>query len=229
MFNPITKMLMAKEYSFLRGNALLYAIGGICAIAVNLIPGQPASFVSSILIITVFMVFYCHIAMKSVITEKKEKNDLFLMTLPVSARQLFFSKMGVNWSLFVALWLLFIGAISIIVVTSDRIPSMVLSLYLLIFALLIPAYSIILSVGMVMVSEGWAILAVVICNVLSTVAINMMSNSSGVADAFDRGTFGEIGFVFPAWAMTFLISMCIITTLAVLWAVIAGFRRKEFF
>ena len=222
-------MLIYKEFSFLRFNAFLYSLAGLCAIAVNLIPGQPASFISSILIITVFMVFYCHIAIKSVITENKEKNDLFLMTLPVSPRQLFFSKMLVNGMFFLAVWLLFVGAISLVIVMNDRIPSMVLSLYLLIFILLIPAYSIILSVGMITVSEGWAILALVGCNVVSTVAINMMSNSSGVSEAFELGTFAEIGFIFPSWAMTFSLSMCTITILIISISVVVGFRRKYFF
>ena len=229
MLNYVNKTLLAKECRFLKINALLYSMAGLCAISVNFIPGQVASFISSVLVITVFMVFYSHISIKSVITEKKEKNDLFLMTLPVSTQQLFFSKMVVNWAFFLLLWLLFVGVISAVVMTSNRIPSMVLSSYILIFSLLIAGYSVVFSVGMIMVSEGWAIVALVLSNVVTTVVINLMSNNPEITGSFGLGTFSEIGFIFPSWTPIFMGSMCTIAFLMASITVIVGLRRKEFF
>lgn len=229
MFSSTTKALMAKEWQVLALYTLYYAGGGLLAISLNFIPGQKVSFASSVLLITVFIAFYCHSAMRATITEQKEKNHLFLMTLPVSARKIFFIKMLVNWALFTGVWLLFMAAIALIILFSDRIPSMALSSYLLIFSVFIPAYCIILGVGMITKSESWTILAFIICNISCTVAINLMSSNAEVQSAFSLGTFSEIGLYWPSWAPAIFMSVIGITLAGLLLTSAVGFFRKDFF
>lgn len=220
---------MAKEWQVLALYTLFYVGGGLLAISLNFIPGQKVSFVSSVLLITVFIVFYCHSAMRATITEQKEKNHLFLMTLPISARKIFFIKMLINWAIFTGVWLLFMATVSLIILFSDCIPSMVLSSYLLIFSIFIPAYCIIFGVGMITKSESLTILAFIICNISCTVAINLMSSNAEVQSAFSLGTFSEIGLYWPSWAPAIFMSVTGITIAGLLLTSAVGFFRKDFF
>lgn len=229
MFNSATKALAAKEWRLLALYTICYAAGGLLAISLNFIPGQKVAFGSSVLLITVFVSFYCHTAMKATITEQKEKNHLFLMTLPVSARQVFFVKVAMNWAIFTGIWLLFVTAVSLLIMFSDRIPSMALSSYLLIFSVFVPAYCIILAVGMITRSESWTILAFIVCNISCTLAINIMSSNSEVQSAFSLGTYGEIGLYWPSWASTIFAFVVAITFVGLLLTATVGYFRKDFF
>ena len=229
MHNRTARALFGKELSMLSPHIIGYALIGLLSISLNLIPGEAASFASSILTITAFMVFYCHFAMKSVVAEKKDKNDLFLMTLPVSARQLYFIKLGFNGLVFLIMWLLYVAAIALAVVTSDHMPSVLLSLYLLVFSVVIPAFCIILTVGMITGSEGWTIIALVISNVVSTIIFNVITNSADITSAFSSGTFKEIGFLWPEWSSLVFSVMGAVTAFVVSIVVIKGLRKKDFF
>lgn len=229
MFNPVLRAIFFKDLNFISLHVVVYALIGLISIVINLIPGQTASFMSSILTITAFMVFYCHLIMKSVVAEKKESNDLFLMTLPVSARQLYFFKLGFNVLIFTLMWLLYVAALAAVVMTSDHMPAVVLSIYLLVFSVVIPAFFFILTVSLITRSEGWTIIALVFSNVVSTITFNMVSSSDDITSAFSRGTFSEIGFVWPPWSIPFFGVMAGIAFVAITASVFKGLLKKYFF
>lgn len=229
MLNRTTRALYCKEFSMLSPHLIGYALIGLLSISLNLIPGETVSFASSILMITAFMVFYCHIAMKSIVAEKKDKNDLFLMTLPVSARQLYFIKLSFASLVFILMWLVYVGAVVLITVTSQHMPSVLLSLYFLVFSVVIPAFFIILTVGVITGSEGWTIIALVFTNVVSTIIFNVITNSADITGAYSEGTFSEIGFLWPEWAGLIFGVMGAATALAISVAIIKGVSKKDFF
>lgn len=226
MRSHLISALLWKDWQFISLQIIAYPLMGGLFIGVNLIPGEVASFIGSLLVITVFVAFYSHIAIKSVINERKEKNHLFLMTLPISLQLIFFTKMLANWIAFFAVWCFLLTLLVLIIVPSDRIPSAVMTLYILIFLLFIPAFSIILGVGLVSGSEGWTILAFVLCNTIVTVSINLMSSHSEVQTLFSMGTFSELGFVWPSWTTAYLMVVGVTTIAAFAVTIIAGSMQK---
>lgn len=225
----VISVLLWKDWRFISLQIIAYSLMGGIFIGVNLIPGETASFIGSLLVITAFVAFYSHIAIKSVINERKEKNHLFLMTLPISKPLLFFTKMLANWIAFFAVWCFLLALLALLIVLSDRIPSAVLTLYILVFLLFIPAFSTILGVGLVSGSEGLMILAFVLCNTLVTVSINLIASHSEVQALFSMGTFGELGFVWPSWTIAYLVVVGATTITVFTITVVAGSMKKEYF
>lgn len=227
MYSRVINALLWKDWRLISLQIVAYSAMGCLFIGINLIPGEAGSFIGSLLVITVFVAFYSHIAIKSVIRELKDKNHLFLMTLPISARLLFFTKMLSNWMAFFAVWCLLLVLVSVVMMPSGHIPSMVLTLYVLIFLLFIPAFSLILGVGLVSGSEGWTILIFVFCNTMVTVSINIISRHPEVQASFSMGTFGELGFVWPSWAMTYVIGVAVMTFSVLVITTAAGLVKKD--
>lgn len=221
--------LIWKDWRLISLQVMVYSVMGSLFVGINLIPGEAASFTGSLLVITVFVAFYSHIAIKSVINERKEKNHLFLMTLPLSARLLFFTKMLATWLVFFFVWCLFLAMVALVMIPSDHVPAIVLTLYALIFLLFIPAFAFILGVGLVSGSEGWTILAFVLCNTMVTVSINLLSREPEVQTLFSMGTVGELGLVLPSWTMAYVSGISLITISVLAITIAAGLMKKDYF
>lgn len=229
MSSAAFRALLFKDRHFILPMVLSYLGAGLCAITLNLIRGEAIIIVNSFFILTIFMSFYSHLAMKATLGEIRDRNYFFLVTLPLSSRFLFFSKLAVNWLAFLLLWSAFLVALAITILTSSHIPSMVFSLYVMIFALYPPVFSIILAVGMISRSEGGTILSFVLCNSISTALISLISNTEQVQSGFPKGTFYEIGWTWPSWAGSLALVSFAITLIASLATVTYGARRREFF
>ena len=77
----INSMLIAKEFSVLKKQVVCYGALSLLAIAIIAIPHKTAGLLGSILQCTVMIAFYCHITIKSVISEVKEKKLCFVARL----------------------------------------------------------------------------------------------------------------------------------------------------
>lgn len=215
MDSRILRALLYKDWSAGKKLLLVYFFGILFSASVNLIPGQSASFVASVLLITVFMTFYCHLALKLSMLERKDRNDLFLMTLPMSPRQYFIYKWLLGVFIFFTLWCCTLGLLGVYVISSDRIPSMLLSLYFLLFLMYIPSFLITLGVGLNIKNDGVVIFIMVMCNSLVTIATSIIGNLASVQQGFALGIFSQVGFVWPIWAKSYFSVMLVLSLFSI--------------
>jgi len=214
MRNSAFKAFVKKESLLLSHLITFYFIAGMLSITPNLVAKEAVYFISSIITITLFVAFYCHLAVAVTVFEIREKNNLFLMTLPWSARFLYLAKFAFNWLVFAVMWLAFIAAIASALLFSSGIPSMLFSLYVIIFSLFPAAFSVVLTVGLIARSEGITILTFVLCNVVTTIVSGLLSNHPEVVEGFPLGTFSEIGWIWPSWTGKVVMASLLVTAAA---------------
>lgn len=222
------KVIAFKTQFLLKKIVLGYLFAGLASIALNFIPSSTAIAVNSFFILTVFMMFYCHLGMKASVIEVKEKNWQFLMSLPISARFLYLSTLGINWAIFMAMWAIYLTLIATSILLSNHIPSVMLSLFVLIFMLYPVVFAFILSVSLIFQKEGATILSFMLANSIATALISLISNTHEIQQGFTQGTFADIGWLWPSWTPVFVL-LCLSFTLVTL-AVTAtiGWQRKHY-
>jgi len=226
-------LVMARAIAFktqllLKNIVLGYLLAGVACIALNFIPHNTAIIVNSFFILTVFMTFYCHLGIKAAVIEVKEHNWQFLMSLPLSARFLLLSTLGFNWAIFMGVWIIYLACIAGSIVWSQHIPSMVLSLYILIFMLYPIVFAFILSASLIFQKEAATIVSFVLGNSIATALISLISNNSEIQQGFAQGTFHEVGWLWPSWTVSYVSLCCLITLVILCITVIIGWRRKYF-
>ncbi|BCD97864.1 hypothetical protein [Marinagarivorans cellulosilyticus] len=127
------------------------------------------------------------------------------------------------------MWLLYVAVIAVVITVSNHMPAVVLSLYLMIFAIVVPAYCIILTVSIITGSEGWSIIVIVFSNVVSTVAFNFIASNPEITGAFNAGTFRQLGFIWPSWSESFFVVVGVITLIVITVSIVKGWGKEDFF
>ncbi len=228
MTSAATKAIIFKDFNYIKRLFFVYLGFGLAVLSLNAIANKTSIVVISFFILTIFTAFYCHLAMKTTIFELKDKQWHFLITLPLSSRFLFLSKFLFSWVVFLLMWSVYLAGLALTILPSSHIPSMVFSLYILIFSLYPAAYALILSTGLLMRTEGSVILALVFCNSLSTAIVGLMSNNAEVQNGFPKGTFLEIGWIWPSWAPTLVLVSLAITLTTFIATALVGWNRKHY-
>lgn len=86
--NSAIKSLFLKDIALIKKKIIWYLFLGLASIAAMAVPLKGFGFLGSILLVTAIVAFYCHLIFKTIIIERKGKNHLFLMTLPVKPSQI---------------------------------------------------------------------------------------------------------------------------------------------
>ena len=164
MNTMMVERLVWKDWHFNRGLITFYiAIGAVALVLVG-IATKVAFFSGSILFVTVLIGLGIHLAMATVVNERKLKNLPFVMSLPISILEYTTAKVVANLLIFLVPWIaLMVGSVAVI---SSRaaLPNGMIPFAVVVIGELLAAYCLILGVALVSESEGWTIAAVVVCN-----------------------------------------------------------------
>ena len=204
MFNNTVKQLFLKDLSRIRIQWLCYGLLGVASLIIMAIPLPFFGHAGSIFLMTVMIAYYCHIVVKLIVIERKEKNELFFMSLPVELKTLRQAKFFSCLAGFLLIWLPLAIATLLLVSSFQNWPAVSLAFYSMIFASFVPGFLVILSVALCQKSEGWTIFSLVLSNVSVTVATNAFPNTPNMKHGFSLGSVVEAGIVWPDGTSTIL-------------------------
>ena len=158
----MVKRLILKDWYFLRYPILGYLVGGALSLALVRFGGKGASFAGSILLLTILISVGIHLAMLTVVNERKEQTLSFVMSLPISAQEYTIAKILANVLIFlVPFGTLLVGALTLLWI--DDAGGMI-PFTTIILTEIFASYCLVLGVALVSESQNWTIGAIVVGN-----------------------------------------------------------------
>ena len=138
-------------------------LAGSVAIAVMPL-GAVSSYVGSVCLICVLVILNIVLVMTFIVQEKKDKVQIFMLSLPVSTTQYTAAKLLANATAFAGCWVALTIAVVAVIVAS-ALPNGTLPFLLAVLAYLLMYYCVLLAVGLASDSAGWHATVITIGNV----------------------------------------------------------------
>lgn len=156
----VIRLLVLKDWQLFQKQLAFYTLAGFVALCF-LGLGKPwAFYVGSLMLLIVLVSSACFSISTSLVVERKEQTLAFVMSLPVSPREFTLSKLIGNLLTFGVPFVVMLGG-TLALVLFTPLPDGLFVYALLIFAWLLFAYAVSLSVAMSVESEGWATFAMI--------------------------------------------------------------------
>lgn len=228
MLNITQRELVLKDFAHFKLPVLGCAFFAVVSVALFCIPSFSFLLLGMILFISIMIGFYCYLAMTAIVKERKDKHLLFVMSLPITVLQYHMTKLVSCFSLYLALWLVTYTAIVVANLTFNHLPGFMLAYLTIVFACFLPAFISVVVIAIGTESEAWTIVGFVTLNIFLSIGMNVVPQIPAVQAAFTQGSIAEVGFLWPSFVNTVLLSELLITVIAIaaLWAIV---QRKSTF
>lgn len=158
------RRLVLKDWFFHRGPILASFAAGVVALAMQAVGGDALFYGGSVLMITTVIGLGLYLAIATVVQERRDGTLAFVMTLPVSARDHFVSKLIANLTMFALPWCGLAAGTVWVILARDGIPDGLLPFAVLLLLELMVGYVMVLGVAIVTESQSWTIGAIVVGN-----------------------------------------------------------------
>jgi ABC-type transport system involved in multi-copper enzyme maturation permease subunit len=174
------KRLIYKDWYFNRWAILAYVAVGLLSVLALGAGHEMAFYAGSTLLITVLVTIGAHLAMVTVIYERRDQTLAFVMTLPISPMEYTTAKVLANFAIFGLSWItLLIGTIAVIAGTAT-VPDGLIPFSVVLLVQLFTGYCLMLAVALVTESQGWTIGALVLGNLLFQCVLYGLANLTDV-------------------------------------------------
>jgi ABC-type transport system involved in multi-copper enzyme maturation permease subunit len=160
----MVKRLVLKDWYLQRWAVAGTLGGGLLAVAMVGSGQAAATYMGFILTISVLIIIGVHLAMATVLTERKDQTLAFVMSLPISAREYTAAKMLGNLSMFLIPWLILVGANIVIILGSESLPDGAIPITIVMLAEIFVSTCVVLGVALVSESQGWTVAALIAGN-----------------------------------------------------------------
>jgi ABC-2 family transporter protein len=135
------------------------------AVSIALLPLSPVSaYVGGVSLICVIVILNIVLVMTFIVQEKKDKVQIFMLSLPVSTTQYTAAKLLANATAFAGCWVALTIAV-VAVIDASALPNGTLPFLLAVLAYLLMYYCVLLAVGLASDSAGWHATVITIGNV----------------------------------------------------------------
>lgn len=174
MNSSIIPQLVRKDFLMMRKTIVIFCLVSLTAIGVTgLLVGRVPNWVlvniAFILLLAPIATCGIVVLMKTIVAEKEKSTQLFIMSLPVTAKEFTLSKLLVNLPVFGTLWLAVSGVAFYFAVGLGLFPAGTVPFIIMILLGVLVAYVGILSVSFLFQSQSITILSICIFE-LGTVA-----------------------------------------------------------
>jgi ABC-type transport system involved in multi-copper enzyme maturation permease subunit len=186
MSYSMVKRLILKDWYFLRLPIAGYVAAGALSLALISAGGSGLSFVGSILLVTILISVGIHLAMLTVINERKEQTLSFVMSLPISAKEYTIAKILANLLIFLVPWVTLLGGGLALLVMGDA--GGMIPFTTLVLTEIFVSNCLILSVALVSESQNWTIFAIVLGNLSFNGFLYYVSHIPSIASAMKGHT-----------------------------------------
>jgi ABC-2 type transport system permease protein len=180
-----------------------------------------AFYVGSVSLVCVLVILNIFVVSISIVNERKEKTQLFILSLPVSTSQYLRSKLLFNAVAFIGPWLLLLG-VSLAVIALSALPFGLIPLLVLVFTWMLLYYCVFLAVTLVVDSTGWNTTVIVIGNVSVNFVIAFLMSQPSVA--------AHLGGAVAVWTpllVTFLVIELVLSAVALALGCFFASRKRD--
>jgi ABC-2 type transport system permease protein len=178
MNSAIIRQLVLADLYLLRWMILGAVAGGAASIAV--IPlGRVPAYVGSVLLICALIILNIFLVMSGIVQERKDKVQVFLLSLPLSPMQYTGAKIASNAIGFLVPWLLLTAA-TLVMIRVSWIPDGTIPYFAAVLGYLLTYYCVLLAVGLVSDSTGWHAVVITCGNVSVNFLIAFLSSMPSV-------------------------------------------------
>lgn len=219
---PLVRLLVVKDWQLFQKQLAVYVLAGIVALCFLGLAESWAFYVGSLMLLIVMVAAACFSISTSLVVERKEQTLSFVMSLPVSPLDFTISKLVGNLLTFAVPFVVLLGG-TLATVLLTPLPDGLFVYALLIFAYILFAFAISLSVAMSVESEGWATFAMIGSMVLINPYIMALAQ---IPDIDQRTRVDAVAWTLPAVGI--LISL-VVLSIAVLGATTWFHARKPAF
>jgi ABC-2 type transport system permease protein len=158
----ITKLII-KDWHLFKGYMLGYALLGIISAGLMTAPSSGVYYLGVVGLITVLIGSSAHLAIVSVVTEKKEHQLSFIMALPVSPMDYALSKMLGGLTIYLVSWGIIVTA-TILIIYFSHMPNGMLPMLIICALEILVATTILLCAGVLSGSVPVTIVVMIILN-----------------------------------------------------------------
>jgi ABC-2 type transport system permease protein len=219
--NAVVTRFVLKDLYFART-----VIAGAIAIALLAIPllalgpvGRDAAFILMVCAGAIPASFIC---MALIVGERKERANLFTLSLPISGRQSQLAKMLAAATAYLLPWtLLILGTFALFGIS--HAPRGMLPLGTMVWVFLLDQFCLTLAVTMTSPSEGWVTMTIIFCSVSISFYFYLFISMPQIAHQLPGATAVWTPFELKVIAVEVIIAIALV--LFALWRVM---RRKDF-
>jgi ABC-2 type transport system permease protein len=179
----MVKRLIYKDWYLQRWPIASCVGGGLLSVALLGSGQESLTYMGFVLILSVLIIIGVHLAMATVLMERKEQTLAFVMSLPVSAREYTAAKMLGNLSMFVIPWLTLVVANIVVILSRESLPDGAIPVTIIILGEIFVSTCVVLGVALVSESQGWTIGALIAGNLFCNFFIFALFRIPDVAAA----------------------------------------------
>ncbi len=165
MNTAIIYKLVGKDWQLFKWYVLIYVVLGSLSAALMSLPYGLAYYSGMVALITVLIGASAHLAIHTVITEKKENQLTFLMGLPMDVMDYTLSKLVGNLFIYLVCWGAVMASTVAVILLTD-LPNGFLPTALILGTEILLATTILLCIGILTGSEAITIITMVVLNLL---------------------------------------------------------------
>ena len=182
----MVKQLILKDWYLQRWLILASLAGVVASLGIIASGGKVAFLLGLILLIMVVISIGAHMAVSTIVTERKEQTLPFVMSLPISYREYTASKIWGNLLIFLVPWLtMMLGSFGLLLLSPGSrglLPyAAIMSTEMLMSTCLI------LAVALITESQGWTVAAIMVGNVAVNGIGYVVAHIAGIA----KGMWGS--------------------------------------
>lgn len=163
MNTPIVWHLVVKDLYLLRWMSLGTIVAGLVAAWTMTTSAHPIN-AGGVLMICALIILNIFIVMTGIVTERKERVSLFVLTFPASRLQFVVAKLAANAIAFVVPWAILSVAV-VAAITQSPIPNGFLPFWVAVLGFVLCYYCVLLGVALNTDSTGWHATAITVGNV----------------------------------------------------------------
>ena len=162
MNTMIIKQLILKDWYFLRVPIIGYLAAGAVSLVLICLGTDAGFFAGLVVLITVLIAVGIHLAMSTVVGERKDQTLPFVMSLPISYMEYTTAKILANLLIFLIPWsAILLAAVALFTIGN---AGGVIPFTVLLVTELFASYTLLLAVSVVSESQSWSIGAMVFGN-----------------------------------------------------------------
>lgn len=163
--SQMIKLLILKDWQLMKKSLAAYLAGGVLIIGLMGMATPLLFNTGAILMITLMIVIGVRSAIELVVNEKKDHTLTFMMSLPVTAQDYAWAKLGANLVLYLVPWLLLVAGMLLVIVSSP-VYNGVIPLVVLVSVFILLSYCSYLATALLTYSEGYTTAVMIVTNLL---------------------------------------------------------------
>lgn len=203
--------LVYKDWQLFKWYVVGYVLLGILSAFSLTVPVSFAFHAGVVLLITALLAASAHIAMISIVTERKEYQLSFIMGLPINPAEYAASKLLGSLGIYLMCWLPIVIS-TVLVVALSNLPNGLLPLILMSATAILVSTTILVCVGLLTKTEAPSIIVMVILNLLFNLFLFAVASLPSVGPHINTATAVFNQEVMLILALELLVLMLTVST-----------------